>query len=110
MSNIRDQIKARLQSLKPTLLEIVDDSASHAGHAGAQAHAKAHAQMHNMSAENSTAVAVAEGEGTHFEITVVSAAFVGKPLVARHRMIYALLDDLMKTQIHALKIDAQALP
>ncbi len=91
MSNISDQIKLRLQALKPELLEIVDDSASHAHHAGAHAHT---ARSGNS-------------EGTHFEITVVSAAFAGKPLVARHRMIYALLDDLMKTQIHALKIDAQ---
>jgi BolA family transcriptional regulator, general stress-responsive regulator len=98
MSNIRDQIELRLQALKPELLEIVDDSASHAGHAGAHAHA--------ARTGNSTAVV----EGTHFEITVVSAAFAGKPLVARHRMIYALLDDLMKTQIHALKIDAQVSP
>lgn len=98
MASIRDQIELRLQALKPELLEIVDDSASHAGHAGAHAHA--------ARAGNSTVVV----EGTHFEITVVSAAFAGKPLVARHRMIYALLDDLMKTQIHALKIDAQVLP
>jgi BolA family transcriptional regulator, general stress-responsive regulator len=98
MSNICDQIELRLQALKPELLEIVDDSASHAGHAGAHAHA--------ARTGNSAVVA----EGTHFEITVVSAAFAGKPLVARHRMIYALLDDLMKTQIHALKIDAQVSP
>jgi BolA family transcriptional regulator, general stress-responsive regulator len=98
MSNIRDQIELRLQTLKPDLLEVVDDSAAHAGHAGATAHAARHAG------------AQALVEGTHFEITVVSAAFAGKPLVARHRMIYALLDDLMKTQIHALKIDAQVSP
>lgn len=98
MSNIREQIELRLQTLKPDVLEVVDDSAAHAGHAGASAHAARHGS------------AVPSVEGTHFEITVVSAAFAGKPLVARHRMIYALLDDLMKTQIHALKIDAQASP
>lgn len=98
MASIRDQIELRLQALKPEMLEIVDDSAAHAGHAGASAHAARH---------GSTLPLV---EGTHFEITVVSAAFAGKPLVARHRMIYALLDDLMKTQIHALKIDAQVSP
>jgi BolA family transcriptional regulator, general stress-responsive regulator len=98
MASIRNQIELRLQALKPEMLEIVDDSASHAGHVGASAHAARH---------GSAAPLV---EGTHFEITVVSAAFAGKPLVARHRMIYALLDDLMKTQIHALKIDAQVSP
>ena len=98
MATVRDQIESRLQALKPELLEIVDDSASHAGHAGAHAHAER------------TGGAVPEDVGTHFEITVVSAAFAGKPLVARHRMIYELLDDLMKTRIHALKIDAQVSP
>jgi BolA family transcriptional regulator, general stress-responsive regulator len=91
MIPVRDQISARLQALQPTQLEIIDDSAAHAGHAGAEAHAER----------------TGAHEGTHFEIRVVSAAFAGKPLVARHRMIYALLDDLMKTRIHALKIDAQ---
>jgi BolA protein len=38
----------------------------------------------------------------------VSAAFAGKSLVARHRMIYDLLGELMSTRIHALKIDARA--
>lgn len=98
MTSIRDQIELRLQALKPEMLEIIDDSASHAGHAGASAHAARHGAPQPLV------------EGTHFEITVVSAAFVGKPLVARHRMIYALLDDLMKTHIHALKIDAQVSP
>ena len=98
MTTVRDQIELRLQALKPELLQVVDDSASHAGHAGASAHA---ARMGNSDAADI---------GTHFEITVVSAAFAGKPLVARHRMIYDLLDDLMKSRIHALKIDAQAAP
>lgn len=99
MLSVREQIEARLQALQPTLLTIIDDSASHAGHAGAAAHAAR------------TGVGVGAGahadEGTHFEITVVASAFAGKPLVARHRMIYELLDELMKTRIHALKIDAR---
>jgi BolA protein len=98
MATIRDQIELRLQALKPNLLEVVDDSASHAGHAGAHAHAERIGSV------------PAEDVGTHFGITVVSAAFAGKPLVARHRMIYELLDDLLKTRIHALKIDAQVPP
>lgn len=95
MLSVREQIECRLQALHPTLLKIVDDSASHAGHAGAAAHAERIGE---------SAIA---NEGTHFEITVVAAAFAGKPLVARHRMIYELLDELMKTRIHALKIDAR---
>jgi BolA family transcriptional regulator, general stress-responsive regulator len=95
MIPVREQISSRLQVLQPKALEIIDDSAAHAGHAGAHAHA-----------ERTNAGAVTD-EGTHFEIRVVSAAFAGKPLLVRHRMIYALLDDLMKTRIHALKIVAQ---
>jgi BolA protein len=92
MASIREQIESRLQPLRPSVLQVVDDSAAHAGHAGAAAHA----------ARGGDA-----SEGTHFEITVVSAAFAGKPAVARHRMIYELLDELMTTRIHALKIDAR---
>jgi BolA family transcriptional regulator, general stress-responsive regulator len=95
MTTVREQIATRLQALNPAVLDIVDDSASHAGHAGAASHALR------------TGADAAAHEGTHFEITVVSAAFTGKPLVTRHRMIYELLDDLMKTRIHALKIDAR---
>lgn len=95
MMSVREQISSRLQALQPKVLDIIDDSAAHAGHAGAQSHAER------------TGAGVVANEGTHFEIRVVSAAFAGKPLLQRHRMIYALLDDLMKTRIHALKIDAQ---
>ena len=91
MPSIREQIAARLQALHPALLEVRDESAAHAGHAGAAAHAQR----------------TGATEGTHFELTLVSPDFAGKPLLVRHRMIYALLDDLMKTHIHALKIDAR---
>ena len=92
MNSIRDQITNRLAPLAPSLIEVTDDSASHAGHAGARDHA-----------ERTGAT-----DGTHFELTIVSSAFAGKPLVARHRMIYDLLGDLMSTRIHALQIDARA--
>ena len=92
MISICDQIASRLAPLQPSLLEVSDDSAAHAGHAGAQAHA-----------ERTGAI-----DGTHFELTIVSSAFAGKPLVARHRMIYELLGELMSQRIHALKIDARA--
>ncbi len=97
MSSVREQIESRLQALNPARLEVIDDSRSHAGHAGATQHAARNRLADQDSAES------------HFELMIVSAAFAGKPLVARHRMIYALLDDLMTTQIHALKIDARTL-
>ena len=90
--NVSTLIRQRLSSLQPVSLEIIDDSASHAGHAGAQDHAQR----------------TGANEGTHFELTIVSPAFQGQSPVARHRMIYDLLGDLMKTRIHALKIDARA--
>ncbi len=97
MISVREQIEIRLQALNPAQLEVIDDSDAHAGHAGAAQHAERVGTAHLQSAES------------HFELMIVSAAFQGKPLVARHRMIYELLDDLMKTRIHALKIDARTL-
>jgi BolA protein len=77
-------LRARLQTaLSPTLLEIRDDSALHVGHAGAR-----------------------EGGG-HFHVTVASEAFVGLNTLARHRLIYTAVADLMPTTIHALAIDAR---
>lgn len=78
-----DDIKTRLATLEPVHLELTDDSASHAGHAGAQ-----------------------DGGG-HFYLTIVSERFAGQMTVARHRAIYELLGDMMKTRIHALSIKAQ---
>jgi BolA protein len=89
---IRSEIERRLSSLTPSYVEVTDDSAQHAGHAGAAAHAARTGAV----------------DGTHFELTIVSPLFAGKTPVTRHRMVYALLDDLMKTRIHALKIDARA--
>ncbi|MEA2093611.1 MAG: BolA family protein [Pseudomonadota bacterium] len=71
------------QSLDPLALEIVDESTRHAGHAGA-----------------------ASGGG-HFIVQIVSKAFQGKNLIQRHRLVYAAVDDLMHTEIHALSIEAR---
>jgi BolA protein len=68
----------------PTLLIIEDESHLHAGHAGA-----------------------AGGHG-HFRITIVAEAFRGLAPVARHRLVYAAVGDLLKTDIHALAIEASA--
>jgi len=70
------------QTLAPTDLEIVDDSHKHAGHEGAKS------------------------GGGHFNVSVCSAAFEGKTLIQRHRMIYDALGDMMQQEIHALSIVA----
>ena len=77
-------IRARLtEALAPERLEIEDESARHAGHAGARP----------------------EGE-SHFRLVVVAAAFEGKGRVERPRLVFSALDDLMRTDIHALSIRA----
>jgi len=78
------EIRARLQLLSPLSIEVDDESALHAGHAGA-----------------------ASGGG-HFRLQLTCAAFAGLGKVARHRMVYAALGDLMHGRIHALAIDARA--
>jgi len=79
-----EQIEALLrEALAPTLLQVQDDSAQHAGHAGAR-------------------------EGGHYTVRVVSARFTGLNRVARHRLVYDSLAELMKRGIHALAIDAKA--
>jgi len=77
-----ERLRAALQSLRPTLLDIRDDSAKHAGHAGAR-------------------------EGGHFHVTITSPAFAGVSAVERHRMVYAAAAELMGRDIHALSIDAR---
>ena len=71
--------------LAPLHLELVDESARHAGHAGA-----------------------APGGNTHWKLTLVSEAFAGKRTLARHRLVYDALGDLMQNPIHALAISARA--
>jgi len=76
----------RLNSaLSPTWIELTDDSEQHRGHGG-----------YNP-----------EGE-SHFSLRIESAAFTGKNRVARQRMIYAALGDLMQARVHALSIRASA--
>ncbi|MEI2782709.1 MAG: BolA family protein [Candidatus Competibacter sp.] len=79
-------IERRLRdALAPERLEIVDDSAAHAGHAGAR-------------------------EGGHFTVRIVSTAFAGKPLIQRHRLVHAAVADLMRQEIHALSINKAQTP
>jgi BolA protein len=80
--NLVEKIRARLAPLVPERVEILDESARHAGHEGAK------------------------GGGGHFRLLVVSGQFAGKAPVARHRMVNELLRDLMQKEIHALSIRA----
>jgi len=78
-------IRERLAALNPLTLDLRDESEQHAGHAGAR-----------------------PGGGSHWQLTIVSEAFRGKSAVARHRMVYEALGDLMSRDIHALQIEASA--
>lgn len=81
--SVIDEIRQRLSVLAPVKVELIDDSALHAGHAGARS------------------------GGGHYRLSIVSAAFAGKNTVARHRMIYDALGDMMRKEIHALAIQAE---
>jgi BolA protein len=83
--SVAERIRERLAALQPQALELVDESERHRGHAGWR-----------------------EGGGTHWRLTIVAPAFAGKPTVARHRMVYQALGDLMQHPIHALAITARA--
>lgn len=75
-------IEARLNAaLAPSSVNVRDDSALHAGHAGAS-------------------------DGGHYAVTVVSSVFAGKARLARHRLVYDALADVMQRGIHALAITA----
>lgn len=79
-----EKITTRInRALAPERLEIIDDSASHAGHAG-----------------------VREQGGGHFFATIVSTLFEGKSLIQRHQLVYKALGDLMQSDIHAFSIKA----
>jgi BolA protein len=76
-------IRARIEAaLAPAQLEVRDESHLHAGHAGAR-----------------------DGRG-HFRVRVVAERFAGLPRLARHRLVYDAVGDLMQSDIHALAIEA----
>jgi BolA protein len=80
---VANEIRARLARLEPQRLELVDDSARHAGHAGARP----------------------EGE-SHFRLLIVADAFSGRSRIERQRMVHGALGDLLRTDVHALSITA----
>lgn len=83
MSDRVSLMETRLrQALAPEQLEIRDESAAHAGHPGARA------------------------GGGHYVLTIVARAFAGQPPLARHRLVYRALGDLVGREIHALRIEA----
>jgi BolA protein len=75
-------MEQHLAGLEPDLLEIYDESAEHAGHAGARS------------------------GGGHYQVLIVSRRFEGQSRVARHRMVYEALGAMMQQQIHAVAITA----
>ena len=85
MHPVEQVIRERLATLNPSSVDLQDESGQHAGHSGAR-----------------------PSGGSHWQLTIVSEAFRGKSAVARHRMVYEALGDLMKTDVHALKIEAFA--
>ena len=81
----RKEITRRLQeAFSPETLGVEDESHLHEGHEGAK-----------------------DGRG-HFRVLIITDAFDGKTMIERHRMIYRVLDEMMRLDIHALAIDAWA--
>ncbi|SCK56401.1 BolA protein [Variovorax sp. HW608] len=77
-------LEARLRdALDPTMLEVIDESAAHAGHSGANA----------------------EGYGTHFRVRIASPLFAGKSRVACHRLVYDALQLFIAQGLHAIAIE-----
>lgn len=83
--SVAARIRERLAALEPLDVELVDESSQHAGHAGWR-----------------------PGGGTHWRLGIVSPLFAGKTKLARHRMVYQALGELMQNPIHALAITARA--
>ncbi|WP_367846342.1 BolA family protein [Rhodoferax sp. WC2427] len=84
MNITADNLALRLrEKLGPTELEVLDESADHAGHAGS----------------NGSAF------GTHFRVRIASPLFTGKPRVARHRLVYDALQEFIDQGVHAIAIE-----
>lgn len=83
--SVAAEIKQRLAALDPVSVELVDESENHRGHAGYR-----------------------DGGNTHWRLAIVSPRFAGQTVVARHRMVYQALGNLMQNPIHALAITARA--
>jgi BolA protein len=84
-ARIEEQLRQRLS---PSLLEVIDESAAHAGHAGANA----------------------QGFGSHFRVRIASPAFAGKSRVACHRLVYDAVQNFIDQGLHALAIEILPIP
>ena len=82
--NVIEAMRDSLAALEPTVIEIIDDSAKHAGHAGAKS------------------------GGGHYRLSIVSPRFAGRRTMERHRLVYDALGPLMKREIHAVSINAKS--
>ncbi len=83
---MKDRIEARLrEGLSPVAIDVIDESALHAGHSGAR-----------------------PGGETHYRVHIVSESFAGKSRVTRHRMVNALLGDEFAAGVHALALRTRA--
>ena len=80
LTDLESALRERLAGFAPQRIELIDDSAQHAGHAGAK------------------------GGGGHYRLLIVAECFRGKSTLARHRLVYDALDELMRSRIHALSI------
>ncbi len=78
-----EELEQALQALAPTVLQVIDESASHAGHAGADG----------------------SGRGTHFRVRIASPRFEGLSRVARHRLVYDSLQRFVDRGLHGLAIE-----
>ena len=83
MTDVETLMRERLAALAPSRLEIIDESARHAGHPGAR-------------------------QGGHYRLFIVSAQFSGKTALQRHRLVHDTLGELMRSKIHALSIRSLA--
>ena len=83
VSSLERRIEEKLRVLEPESVELVDESSEHVGHPGAKG-------------------------GGHYRLTIISEKFEGQSRIARHRLIYAALGDLVGASIHALAIHAYA--
>jgi len=84
MSTVAEQINVRLtERLQPTSLKVIDESAAHAGHAGANA----------------------TGQGSHMRVCIASPLFTSLSRVQRHRLVYDALQDFIDQGLHALAIE-----
>lgn len=80
--NTVEHMREKLAAISPESMEILDESAKHAGHEGAKS------------------------GGGHYSLTIVSPRFSGQGTLARHRLVYETLGDMMHNEIHALSIKA----